>query len=518
MRTSSSPTSSTSRTSPLPTASSCRAPLSTRTPPGASPIASPAACRAGSPSRRWASPARTSTPPPPSTAAALCTSACAGRSRIPSSSPCGPTAPARAPRPPCSWNGAGTHPAPPRSCGPSRPTTWRSWRPSTGPAPMPPGTRCWRATPASSRRCPRGEAREARRRRRLPRRRPLRRAGLPPRRRHGRPGAPLVRPGAGARALALQGHHPPPHRRRPRPRLVHHQPGEPAASGGARARGPCCRGPGRRDALGRHLAHQRPFQLPRSHFRHGGTGRGGRALCRRARHRVHLRAHPRPHPPPPRGDRRRRSRGPHLSTPLRLRDPGGDGAAAGVGPLGLVRTRQPGRGASRRGAPLDRRRRHPAAASPGGRRMSRVAPALLFFSTWIFPVVSLPLHDPRVAATWTGATATALLVGGATAFGGWWHDVHAIRAGKIVLAGSEGDPRGAEVALASFAPPCYFAIGATYTAAVLLAWHHLGEGIAAFAGAFLGALALLCLVPSVVFLTLDPSARRALKTLILKGG
>ena len=222
--------------------------------------------------------------------------------------------------------------------------------------------------------------------------------------------------------------------------------------------------------------------------------------------------------------------------------------------------------------------------------MSRVAPALLFFSTWIFPVVSLPLlawawltvaggdwrivalvlgvpvvfgylmpglstnavrrwyftsgpriggyyvhhgfvyaskmafvlllalHDPRVAATWTGATATALLVGGATAFGGWWHDVHAIRAGKIVLAGSEGDPRGAEVALASFAPPCYFAIGATYTAAVLLAWHHLGEGIAAFAGAFLGALALLCLVPSVVFLTLDPSARRALKTLILKGG
>lgn len=219
--------------------------------------------------------------------------------------------------------------------------------------------------------------------------------------------------------------------------------------------------------------------------------------------------------------------------------------------------------------------------------MSRVAPALLAFSTWVFPVVGFPLlvwawlrvaggdwrvvalvlgvpvvfgylmpglstrvarrwrftggwriggtyvhhgfvyaskmafvlllalHDPAAAATWPGAFAVVLLVGGATAFGGWWHDVHAIRAGKIVLSGSEGDLCRAEAALASFAPPCYFSIGATYAAASLLAWRHLGPGIAAFAGAFLGALAALCLVPSVVLLTLDPTARHALRARML---
>lgn len=131
-------------------------------------------------------------------------------------------------------------------------------------------------------------------------------------------------------------------------------------------------------------------------------------------------------------------------------------------------------------------------------------------------VLLLALHDPGVAATWTGFAASVLLVGGATAFGGWWHDIHAIRAGKIVLAGSEGDPRGAEAILSTFVPPCYFSLGATYTAAILLAWRHLGEGAGGFALAFLGALAALCVVPSVVFLTLDPGARSALRTLIVK--
>ena len=134
-------------------------------------------------------------------------------------------------------------------------------------------------------------------------------------------------------------------------------------------------------------------------------------------------------------------------------------------------------------------------------------------------VLLLALHDPRAADTWIGFASAVLLVGGATAFGGWWHDVHAIRAGKIVLAGSEGDPRSAEVALASFAPLCYFSIGTTYAAATVVAWRslgNLGAGAGAFAAAFLGALAALCLVPSAVFLTLDPGARRALRALILK--
>jgi hypothetical protein len=131
-------------------------------------------------------------------------------------------------------------------------------------------------------------------------------------------------------------------------------------------------------------------------------------------------------------------------------------------------------------------------------------------------VLLLALHDPKVAETRSGFAARVLLVAGATAFGGWWHDVHAIRAGKIVLAGSEGDPRSAEVALASFAPLCYFSIGATHAAASLVAWHHLGVGAGDFVRAFLGALAALCIVPSIVFLTLDPGARHALRTLIIK--
>jgi len=131
-------------------------------------------------------------------------------------------------------------------------------------------------------------------------------------------------------------------------------------------------------------------------------------------------------------------------------------------------------------------------------------------------VLLLALHDPRAAETWTGFASVVLLVGGATAFGGWWHDVHAIRAGKIVLAGSEGDPRGAEVVLATFVPLCYFSLGATYAAASIVAWHHLGTGAGDFARAFLGMLAALCIVPTAVFLTLDPDARRALRTLILK--
>ena len=45
-----------------------------------------------------------------------------------------------------------------------------------------------------------------------------------------------------------------------------------------------------------------------------------------------------------------------------------------------------------------------------------------------------------------------LVTGAATAFGGWWHDVHAVHAGRIEVEG------GAE-ALHSFAPASYFGDG-----------------------------------------------------------
>lgn len=56
--------------------------------------------------------------------------------------------------------------------------------------------------------------------------------------------------------------------------------------------------------------------------------------------------------------------------------------------------------------------------------------------------------------------------GAATAFGSWWHDAHAIRAGKIEVDG------GSE-ALMDFAPMSYFSMGATYAAVTLAAYRAL---------------------------------------------
>ena len=99
--------------------------------------------------------------------------------------------------------------------------------------------------------------------------------------------------------------------------------------------------------------------------------------------------------------------------------------------------------------------------------------------------------------------AVILVCGAVTAFGGWFHDTQAVRAGKIEIDGGVD-------ALIGFAPASYFTMGATYAAVALAAHRLLLRDPAAFAWAFPAAFAVLCLVPSLVFVAVDPPARRTL--------
>lgn len=100
--------------------------------------------------------------------------------------------------------------------------------------------------------------------------------------------------------------------------------------------------------------------------------------------------------------------------------------------------------------------------------------------------------------------AIMLVTGAATAFGGWWHDAHAIRAGKIEVDG------GSE-ALMDFAPVSYFSMGATYAAVTLAAYRVLSMNPDAVVWVLPLALVMMCVVPSVVFLAIDPPTRRVLR-------
>ena len=100
--------------------------------------------------------------------------------------------------------------------------------------------------------------------------------------------------------------------------------------------------------------------------------------------------------------------------------------------------------------------------------------------------------------------AVGLVAGAVTAFGGWFHDTQAVRAGRIEIDG------GSDV-LVEFAPASYFTMGATYAAVALAANRLLADDPAAFVWVFPSAFVVLCIVPSVVFLAVDPSARRILR-------
>lgn len=102
------------------------------------------------------------------------------------------------------------------------------------------------------------------------------------------------------------------------------------------------------------------------------------------------------------------------------------------------------------------------------------------------------------------AAAVSLVCGAATAFGGWFHDTQAVRAGKIQI-------DGGEAALASFAPPSYFAMGATYAAVSLAAFRILARDEGALVWVFPAALLVMCALPAAVFIAVDPPTRRILR-------
>jgi hypothetical protein len=100
--------------------------------------------------------------------------------------------------------------------------------------------------------------------------------------------------------------------------------------------------------------------------------------------------------------------------------------------------------------------------------------------------------------------AVMLVTGAATAFGGCVHDVQAVRAGKIEIDGGIG-------ALWRFAPASYFAMGSTYAGIAVAAHRVLIHDPAAFLWALPGAFVVLCSVPSLVFIAVDPPTRRFLR-------
>jgi hypothetical protein len=121
---------------------------------------------------------------------------------------------------------------------------------------------------------------------------------------------------------------------------------------------------------------------------------------------------------------------------------------------------------------------------------SKLAFALLLVTRSISSVVSA-----------FDVVAVILVSGAVTAFGGWFHDAQAVRAGTIEIEG------GIE-ALITFAPASYFAMGATYAAVTLTAYRILAIDGGRFVWTFPAAFIVMCTVPSLVFIAVDPPTRK----------
>jgi hypothetical protein len=119
----------------------------------------------------------------------------------------------------------------------------------------------------------------------------------------------------------------------------------------------------------------------------------------------------------------------------------------------------------------------------------------IYASKMVF-VLLLATRNPAAVRTWVDLTSVAVLVGAATAFGGWWHDLHAIRAGRIELIGL--DAHAAEESLASFAPISYFSVGATYAVVTIVGWQYVAADPHKFILVFAAALAILLIGPALV--------------------
>lgn len=120
-------------------------------------------------------------------------------------------------------------------------------------------------------------------------------------------------------------------------------------------------------------------------------------------------------------------------------------------------------------------------------------------------VLLLAVRDPRGLGGW-GALAAVLVSAAATALGGWWHDLHAVRAGKIELLVRDG--RSAESLVHAYAPATFLLLGAAYAGACVAAFPVLARDPAAIGWVFPAALAALLATGALAFLALDPGALR----------
>jgi len=108
--------------------------------------------------------------------------------------------------------------------------------------------------------------------------------------------------------------------------------------------------------------------------------------------------------------------------------------------------------------------------------------------------------------------AAVLVAGAAGSWGGWWHDIHAIRAGRIEIRNAAAfEGRSPEEIVSRYAPVAFFVLSATYVLLGFWAYRVLvAKGdTAAWPWLLLGAVAALCVVPTVVFIALDRSYVRA---------
>jgi hypothetical protein len=116
---------------------------------------------------------------------------------------------------------------------------------------------------------------------------------------------------------------------------------------------------------------------------------------------------------------------------------------------------------------------------------------------------------PRPADLTVGpALAAVALAAAAIALGGWWHDLVAVRAGRIeLLAGLA--PRGGSVAdaVAGYAPPSFFVMGLTYAGTCWVAALWLARDPDALPWAFLSVLVALCTLPAAVLLMIERRGR-----------
>lgn len=121
----------------------------------------------------------------------------------------------------------------------------------------------------------------------------------------------------------------------------------------------------------------------------------------------------------------------------------------------------------------------------------------------------IAVRDPADLDGWK-APAAVLACATATAFGAWWHDVHAVKAGWTEVLQRDG--RSLDTLLTSHEPAAFLAVGLAYGATCVLGLRVLAADPAALWWLFPAGLLAVMAAASLTFLALDPGAFRKTMT------